>query len=141
LVLPNVDAVAGVRLLSTALGSPFSVSAAAWLAQEGAARVPELAGFAGSVALVRIEDIATSVAYRTTRLRDDLRHPDAHILDDGASRAVWQAVRDLAPLPLAPDDAVWRVSVRPSADPAPCSSQVLGSRCFSTGASIRCGAF
>ncbi len=33
------------------------------------------------------------------------------------SRDAWRAVRDAVPLPAAPDDAVWRVSVRPSAGP------------------------
>jgi glycolate oxidase FAD binding subunit len=118
LVLPNLDAMDGVRSLSAALGSPYSVSAAAWLPRDAAARVPELAGFGSSVALVRIEDFAASVTYRALRLRDDLGHPAAHVLDDGTSRAVWRSVRDLVPLPLAADDAVWRVSVRPSAGPA-----------------------
>lgn len=117
LVLPNLDATEGVRSLSAALGSPYSVSAAAWLPRDAAARVPELAGFGSSVTLMRIEDFAASVTYRTTRLRDDLRHPATDILDDGTSRAVWRSVRDLVPLPLAADDAVWRVSVRPSAGP------------------------
>ncbi len=73
-VLPGLDAAAGVAALSAALGSPFGVSAAAWLPREAAARVPALAGLAGSVALVRIEDFAASVDYRTARLRDDLGH-------------------------------------------------------------------
>jgi glycolate oxidase FAD binding subunit len=117
LVLQNLDALDGVRSLSAALGSPYSVSAAAWLPRDAAARVPELADFGSSVALVRIEDFAASVTYRTIRLRDDLRHPATHILDDETSRAVWRSVRDLVPLRLAAGDAVWRVSVRPSAGP------------------------
>jgi glycolate oxidase FAD binding subunit len=117
LVLPDLDAVDGVRSLSDALGSPFSVSAAAWLPRDAAARLPELAGFGSSVALMRIEDFAASVSYRTARLRDDLQPAAAYILDDATSRTVWRSVRDLVPLPLAADDAVWRVSVRPSAGP------------------------
>ena len=74
LVLPGLDAAAGVAALSAALGSPYSVSGAAWLPREAAARVPALAGFGGSVALVRIEDFAPRSTYRTARLRDDLRH-------------------------------------------------------------------
>ena len=114
-VLPGLDAVAGVAALSAALGSPYSVSAAAWLPDEAAARV----GFAGSVALARIEEFAPSVAYRTARLRADLAgFGSAEILDDAASRTLWRAVRDLAPLPVLAEDAVWRVSVRPSAGPS-----------------------
>jgi len=116
LVLPGLDAVDGVAALSAALGSPYGVSGAAWLPAEMAARVPGLAGFGRSVALARIEDLPSSVAYRTARLRDDLAR-GGEILDAAASRAVWRAVRDLVPLLAEPADAVWRVSVRPSAGP------------------------
>lgn len=117
LVLPGLDPRAGVAALAAGLGSPFSVSAATWLPREAAARVPELAGFDGPVALLRIEDFARSVAYRTGKLRDSLVLPQAEILDDPTSRAVWRAVRDAVPLIATADDAVWRVSVRPSAGP------------------------
>ena len=118
LVLAGLDAVTAVAALSAGLGSPYSVSAAAWLPAEAAARVPGLGGYGQSVALLRIEDFATSVAYRTERLRADLaRFGTAEILDDSTSRGVWRAVRDAVPLPAEPEDAVWRVSVRPSAGP------------------------
>ena len=113
--LPGLDATAGVAALAAALGSPYSVSAAAWLPAEAAARV----GFPQAVALARIEEFAPSVAYRTDRLRADLvAFGIAEILDDAASRPLWRAIRDLAPLPAGVEDAVWRVSVRPSAGPA-----------------------
>lgn len=117
LVLPGLDATAGVSALAAGLGSPFSVSAAAWLPREAAGRVRELAAWDRSVALLRIEDFASSVAYRAGKLRDTLALPDAEILDDATSRAVWRAVRDAAPLIADTADAVWRVSVRPSAGP------------------------
>jgi glycolate oxidase FAD binding subunit len=105
LVLPGLDARAGVAALSSALGSPYGVSGAAWL--------PALEGFAGPVVLARIEDFAASVTYRTEKLRGELGFPNTEILDATASKAAWAAVRDVQPLPSA--DAVWRVSVRPSA--------------------------
>ncbi len=118
LVLPGLDAAAGVAALSAALGSPYGVSAAAWLPAEAAARVPALAGFGASVALARIEDFTASVAYRTGRLALDLQpHGHAELLDGAKSRDAWRAVRDAVPLPAEPGDAVWRVSVRPSAGP------------------------
>jgi glycolate oxidase FAD binding subunit len=117
-MLPGLDAMAGVAALSAALGSPYSVSAAAWLPADAAARVPALAGVGRTVALARIEDFAASVTYRCARLRDDLDYAGAVVLDDATSRAVWRAVRDLAPLQANAADAVWRVSVRPSAGPA-----------------------
>lgn len=109
LVLPGLDARAAVTALSAALGSPYGVSGAAWM--------PAMAGFSGPVALVRIEDFAVSVAYRTEKLRVELGIPGTDILDATASCAAWAAVRDVAPLPLSDGDAVWRVSVRPSAGP------------------------
>ena len=107
LVLPGLDARAAVAILSAALGSPYGISGAAWL--------PEFEGFTGAVGFVRIEDFAASVTYRTEKLRGELGIPGTDILDAAASRAVWKAIRDVAPLPVA--EAVWRVSVRPSAGP------------------------
>ena len=111
----GLDATAGVAALAAALGSPFSVSGAAYLPEDAAARV----GFPRAVALARIEDFSPSVTYRTDKLRGDLARfgGTAEILDDTASRALWRAVRDAVPLPAAAADAVWRVSVRPSAGP------------------------
>jgi glycolate oxidase FAD binding subunit len=108
------DLAAGVRALSAGLGSPYGVSGAALL-PEGA---PEQ-GLEGPLAVLRIEEFAESVAYRTARLRDDLAaHGAATLLDAAASRALWRAVRDVAPLlGAAPEEAVWRVSVRPTAGP------------------------
>lgn len=118
LVLPGLDVAAGVAALSAALGSPYGVSGAAWLPPAAAARIPALAGPGRSVTLIRIEDFARSVDYRTGKLRRELAIDPAEILDDAISRAVWRAVRDAVPLPAEPEQAVWRVSVRPSAGPA-----------------------
>ena len=117
LLLPGLDAVRGVAALSAALGSPYGVSGAAWLPADAAARVPELAG-QGPVALVRIEDFRMSVEYRLGRLHSDLApHAAGQVLDDATSQAAWRAIRDAVPLRAESDDAVWRVSVRPSAGP------------------------
>jgi glycolate oxidase FAD binding subunit len=116
-VLPGLDAAAGVAALSAALGSPYSVSGAAWLPEEAAGRVPALAAFGRAVALARIEEFAVSVVYRTSKLRADLGIGSAEILDDAASREVWRAVRDVTPLLAGQADAVWRISVRPTAGP------------------------
>jgi glycolate oxidase FAD binding subunit len=115
LVLTGLGAERAVAALSAGLGSPYSVSGAAWLPKEAAARVPALAGFAADVAILRIEEFAASVAYRTARLAQDLAAwGTAEMLGDTLSRAVWRAVRDTVPLRVEPGEAVWRVSVRPS---------------------------
>lgn len=119
-LLAGLNPDAAVAALSAGLGSPYGVSGAAFLPI--AAAVPELAGFGASATLLRLEDFASSVRYRSDRLRTELAaHGRAEILDEAASRALWRAVRDAAPL--APKsgpgeaDGVWRVSVRPSAGP------------------------
>lgn len=118
LLLKGLDPAQGVAALAASLGSPYAVSGAAYLPAPMAARVPALAWCGTSVTAVRIEDFAPSVTYRTGRLKSDLAaFGAAEILDDGASRAAWAAIRDAAPL--APEaGAIWRVSVRPSAGPA-----------------------
>jgi glycolate oxidase FAD binding subunit len=111
------DLAAGIGVLSAGLGSPYGVSGAALLPAAAAARI----GLDGPVALLRLEDFAESVAYRAARLRQDLAaQGDAAVLEDAASRAAWMAVRDAGPLlgPIAAAEAVWRLSVRPSAAPA-----------------------
>jgi glycolate oxidase FAD binding subunit len=121
LVLPGLDAEHGVAALSAGLGSPYGVSAAAWLPDASLlpALTPALGRAKNSATLLRIEDFAPSVAYRTARLRAELASfGTTDLLDDATSRAVWRAVGNAAPLPTQPSDAVWRVSVRPSAGPA-----------------------
>ena len=120
LVLPGLDAEHAVAALSAGLGSPYGVSAAAWLPD--ASLLPALAPAVGGAkipaTLLRIEDFAPSVAYRTARLRADLAaFATAEILDDTTSKTVWREVGNVTPLPSSPADAIWRVSVRPSAGP------------------------
>ncbi len=117
IVIAGPDAAQGVKLLSAGLGSPYGVSAAAWLPREAAQMIPELAGFDAPIALVRIEDFATSVDYRIRRLVEDFGAGQAHHLGDTDSRAAWRAIRDVVPLAAQPVEAVWRVSVRPSSGP------------------------
>jgi glycolate oxidase FAD binding subunit len=115
IMLPGLDAEAAVAALSAALGSPYGVSGAAWLPAEAAALLPIPAG--QSVALIRIEDFAASVAYRTEKLRGELGFSAAEILDDTTSRTLWRAIRDVRVLPVVEGDGIWRVSVRPSSGP------------------------
>ena len=133
IAIGGLDPIKGVAALSAALGSPYGVSGAAFLPAEATARLPALSWLGGSAALVRIEDFAPSVAYRTERLRADLaRFASGEILDDAATRSVWAAVRDATALSAQPEDAVWRISVRPSAGPAVAAAleQAIGATWF-----------
>jgi glycolate oxidase FAD binding subunit len=101
LVLPGLDAKAAVKALSAGLGSPFSVT--------GAAYVP-----AAQTAYLRIEEFAPSVTYRCQALAKQLG--GGEVLGTEASLELWRDIRDCKMLP--PGDALWRVSVAPSAGPA-----------------------
>lgn len=113
LTIRVVDVAAGVAALSAALGAPYGVSGAALL-MDGR----EALGIEGMVALARIEDFAESVTYRLARLRDELAgQGEATLLGTEASHALWRSVRDAVPLNAAPKEAIWRISVAPSAAP------------------------
>ncbi|MBU8542421.1 MULTISPECIES: FAD-binding protein [Roseomonadaceae] len=100
------DLATGVRALSAGLTSPFGVTGAALRLDA-----------AGPVALLRLEDFPDFVAYRAGRLRDDLAaFGDVTVIEDSA--AIWRDVRDAVPLGAMPEDAIWRISIRPSAAPA-----------------------
>lgn len=117
-----------VAALAAALGSPYSVSGAAFLPEAAAARI----GLNEASTLIRIEESAASVRYRTEKLRGDLAdHGTADILDDPTSRRVWRLIRDARPLD-AGDDAIWRVCVRPSRGPDVIEALVgaFEARCF-----------
>jgi len=80
--------------------------------------MPELGAVGEGVALARIENFASSVAYRAGRLAAGLdRFGQSRLVEDEVSRAIWRAIRDAVPLAAGEEEAVWRVSVRPSAAP------------------------
>ncbi|HEY1856143.1 glycolate oxidase subunit GlcE [Acidocella sp.] len=99
-VLDGLDAKAAVAALSAGLGSPFSVTGAAYLP-------------AARQALLRIEDFESSVSYRCRALATQLG--GAKILGTEESQDLWRDIRDCKMLP--PGDALWRVSAPPSAGP------------------------
>ena len=107
LILPVADEAACIAALSTALTSPYGITGAAML-PEGA----RAGGMAGPAALLRLEDVDASVSYRMARLRAAL--PGGAVIEGDESRALWHAIRDAGPLAPAPDEAVWRLSARPS---------------------------
>lgn len=91
---------AAIEALSTALTSPYGVTAAA---------------HAAGVTMARIEGLEGSVAYRKERLRS-LLGAGWHIAEAADSAALWHEVRDVSPF-AGRDGAVWRVSVKPGDGP------------------------
>lgn len=109
LVLTGLSIPRAVEALALALGSPFEPT--------GAAHHPgKDAGNART--LIRIEGFAASLAYRTDRLAGLLKGFGAvEVVEGEASRTLWADIRDAA-LFAGTDEAVWRISVPPSAAPA-----------------------
>ena len=107
LLIETPDLTSAVAALSAGLGSPFGVSAATALPVKDHV-----------IAAVRLEDFAASVAYRMEKLRGVLgRFGTQRVMEDAESRIFWRGVREVEPLQVMPDEAIWRVSVRPSAGP------------------------
>jgi glycolate oxidase FAD binding subunit len=107
LLIETPDLASAVAALSAGLGSPFGVSAAAALPAQGHV-----------IAALRLEDFAASVAYRMEKLQEMFDRIGAQrVMEDHESRAFWQGVREVKPLNARAEDALWRVSVRPSAGP------------------------
>jgi glycolate oxidase FAD binding subunit len=115
LVLRHQSPAQAVAALSAALGSPYGISAAAYLPAPAAAALGE----AAPLTLMRLEDFAASVGYRAGRLRQDLAaFGDAEIWPAARSQPAWAAIRDARVLTPPAEHAIWRISVRPSRGPA-----------------------
>jgi glycolate oxidase FAD binding subunit len=110
LMLLGLDDASAVKAMCAAMGSPHDVS--------GAAHVPETQG-PGRTA-IRIEGVAPSVEARLKGLRELLSASGAAMeeLRTLESRAFWREVRDVAPLKVAKDAIVWRISCPPTEGPA-----------------------
>ena len=114
---PRAHAMAALR---TSLGSANDVAGAACLPAATAARssVAQVAAAGTDLALLRLEGLAPSVAYRADALERLLAPTGGRItrLEGAASAALWREIRDVR---LLPDAAavVWRVSTAPAAGP------------------------
>jgi glycolate oxidase FAD binding subunit len=119
LLIETPDLASAVAALAAGLGSPFGVSAAAALPVKDHV-----------IAAVRLEDFAASVAYRMEKLRGVLGSFGAQrVIEDAESRIFWRGVREVEPLQAMPDEAIWRVSVRPSGGPeVAAAAMALGGR-------------
>jgi glycolate oxidase FAD binding subunit len=98
------DAAAG-KVMAAVMGSFADASAAAHLPARLAARIAEIAAAHGAVTAFRLEGVAPSVVHRKG------------VLGESASRALWRAIRDVAPFAadgLSGARPIWRISVAPS---------------------------
>lgn len=104
LVLHGLDLTRAVEAMSTALGSPFEIPAAAHSPATGQTTL-------------RLEGFEASVKYRMTQLRTLLDgFGDMEELHGQASKDLWAATRDVAHFAGAEGD-IWRISVKPSDAP------------------------
>jgi glycolate oxidase FAD binding subunit len=108
-----------VEALSTAMTTPYEVSGAVHLQLPLAERLwhPDLRAERKSVTAIRLESFARSIAYRTGRLKDELKPfgPIA-VLEHQSSTAFWDELRQLSVLQgtMAP---LWRISTAPQCGP------------------------
>ncbi len=116
-VLGLDDAAAG-KVMAAVMGSFADASAAAHLPAPLAARIADVASARGAVTAFRLEGVAPSVTHRKSVL-EKLVAPFGTLgaLDEGASRALWRAIRDVEPFAAggpAGERHVWRISTAPS---------------------------
>lgn len=107
-----------VEAMSMAMGSACDVSGAAHLPQKVAARLPVRSAAAANAAVTafRLEGIAPSIAYRREKIEAMMRPFGVlAVLKEDDSRAFWRAVRDALPFAEKIGNALWRLSVTPSA--------------------------
>ena len=112
--LPDATAVEAMRL---ATGTPFEVSGAVHLQKDLVARLsdPAVAGAGKAVTALRVENFASSVRYRASRLKELLAayNPDAE-LDTARSHAFWNELRGLKMCCGKPERPLWRISTAAS---------------------------
>jgi glycolate oxidase FAD binding subunit len=107
LEIARVDEKRAIDAMTRALGSPFGISAAAWL--------PAGMGADDGRTLLRIEGFEDSVVYRAGRVTDLLAEfGEIQPLTGADSAALWRAIRDAKFIAEPRDRAVWRVGLAPS---------------------------
>jgi glycolate oxidase FAD binding subunit len=109
-----------VNAMATALGAPADVSGAAHLPPAVAPRVAGAATAGRAVTALRIEGVAPSIAHRRAALEALLKpYGELVAVGERASRALWQAVRDVTPFEAGAGAAaaLWRISTAPSSGP------------------------
>jgi glycolate oxidase FAD binding subunit len=117
LLLPGLGEAEAVKAMAAAMGSSSDISGAAHLPANVAVRVSTELPIGHAVTAFRIEGVEPSVIHRRRAL-EALTAPfgTSATLDVTASRALWQAVRDVTPFVAdgpAGERVVWRISTAP----------------------------
>jgi glycolate oxidase FAD binding subunit len=112
---------AALSAMTAALGSADDVSGAAHLPAPVATRLMRSAAAGGAVTALRLEGVAVSIAQRQ-RMLEALLRPFGPLLviGEAASRALWQAIRDVTPLGAESEAGarpLWRISTAPTRGP------------------------
>jgi glycolate oxidase FAD binding subunit len=112
------DAAAASKVMASAMGSYGDVSAAAHLPVTIAADVAETVSAGSAVTALRLEGVTPSVARRKSLL-ENLLAPFGALasLDEASSRALWRAIRDVAPFAAKGRRGgadIWRISTAPA---------------------------
>jgi glycolate dehydrogenase FAD-binding subunit len=112
------DAAAASKVMASAMGSYGDVSAAAHLPVTIAADVAETVSAGSAVTALRLEGVTPSVAQRRSLL-EGLLAPFGALasLDEASSRALWRAIRDVAPFAAKGRRGgadIWRISTAPA---------------------------
>jgi glycolate dehydrogenase FAD-binding subunit len=116
LSIPDLDDAGAISIMNKALGGAQDVSAAAHLPRDAARQMP-LDTADAAVTLLRLEGTAASVEHRLAMLQKEIGATGA-VLGEEESLAAWRAVRDVAPFVEDKGEALWRVSLPPTAGAA-----------------------
>jgi glycolate oxidase FAD binding subunit len=112
LVVHGLASAAAVALMTDAMREPADVSSAAYLPADIATEITTLTGAA---TLLRLEGFGPSVSARIASLTKRIaRHGAVDVLEEAASKPLWQAIRDVSVRVKAPHAGLWRVSIAPA---------------------------
>jgi glycolate oxidase FAD binding subunit len=107
---------AAVEAMLAAVATPFEISGAVHLHANFAAKLvdADIRKQGRSVTAIRIENFASSVRYRTSKLKDRLAGYNPELeLNDERSRSFWRQIRELKFLQ-GSNRPAWRISTRPA---------------------------
>jgi glycolate oxidase FAD binding subunit len=117
LLIAGLDDEKAGRAMAVAMGSAAEVSGAAHLPAATAVRAAGAAAGGAAITAFRLEGVHPSVVHRLRAL-EDLMKPFGNLIVIGefASRALWQAIRDVTPFSAVGEAAtspLWRISTVP----------------------------